>query len=76
MLIFYKQESYFSQIVSKKAKIAISFFTKNSKDNNIILGFNFQFYVFGFSLFNKQKMSESFMKLNRILADLKGKKAS
>ena len=40
MLSFYKQQSYFSQIVSKKAKITISFFMKNSKNNNIILGFS------------------------------------
>ena len=39
MLSFYKQQSYFSQIVSKKAKITILFFMKNSKNNNIILGF-------------------------------------
>ena len=41
LLSFYKQQSYFSQIVSKKAKITISFFMKNSKNNNIILGFSF-----------------------------------
>ena len=41
MLSFYKQQSYFSQIVSKKAKIIISSFMKNSKNNNIILGFSF-----------------------------------
>ena len=41
MLSFYKQQSYFSQIVSKKAKITISFFIKKSKNNNIILGFSF-----------------------------------
>ena len=40
MLSFYKQ-LYFSQIVSKKDKITISFFIKNSKNNNIILGFSF-----------------------------------
>jgi hypothetical protein len=40
MLIFYKQQSYFSQIISKKANITI-FFMKNSSDNNIILGFSF-----------------------------------
>ena len=45
MLCFYKQQSYFSQIVSKKAKIIISFFMKNSKNNNIILGFNFMYLV-------------------------------
>ena len=50
MPMFYKQKSYFSQIVSKNAKIAILFFMKNSKTNNIILGFIFYFYVFGFSL--------------------------
>ena len=37
MLSFYKQQSYFSQIVSKKAKITTSFFMKNSKNNNFIL---------------------------------------
>ena len=31
---------YFSQIVSKKAKITILFFMKNSKNNNIILVFS------------------------------------
>ena len=41
MLIFCKQQLYFSQIVSKKAKITISYFMKNSKNNNIILGFSF-----------------------------------
>ena len=38
MLSFYKQQSCFSQIVSKKAKMTISFFKKNSNSNNIILG--------------------------------------
>ena len=37
MLSFYKQQSYFSQIVSKKAKITISFCMKNSNNNNITL---------------------------------------
>ena len=46
---FSKQQSYFSQIISKKAKITIWFFRRKSKNNNIILGFSFQFYVFGFS---------------------------
>ena len=32
---------YFSQIVSKKAKIITSLIMKNSKNNNIILGFSF-----------------------------------
>ena len=32
MLIFYKQQSYFSQIVSKKAKITILFLMTNSLD--------------------------------------------
>ena len=45
MLSFYKQQSYFSQIVSKKAKITISFFMKNSKNKNIILGFIFMYLV-------------------------------
>ena len=53
MLMFYKQQSYFSQIVSKKAKITILFFMKNTKNTNIILGFIFYFYVFGFSLSNE-----------------------
>ena len=47
--LYKKKQSYFSQIVSKKAKITMSFFMKNSKNNNIILGFSFSFYVFGFS---------------------------
>ena len=38
--------SYFGQIVSKKDKLTIHIFMKNSKNNNIILGFNFHFYVF------------------------------
>ena len=33
---FYKQQTYFSQIVSKKATITILFSMKNSKNNNII----------------------------------------
>ena len=37
MLIFYKQQSYFGQIVSKKAKITM----KNPKNNNIIFLFYF-----------------------------------
>ena len=37
MLIFYKQQLYFSQI----AKITKSLFMKNFKSNNIILGFSF-----------------------------------
>ena len=41
LLGFFCKHSYFSQIVSKKAKIIISFFMKNSKNNNIILGFSF-----------------------------------
>ena len=40
--MFYKQQSYFSQIVSKKAKIKILFFMKNSKNNNIIFYEKFQ----------------------------------
>ena len=43
MLSFYKQQSYFSQIVSKKAKITISFFMNDSKNNNIILDFSYKF---------------------------------
>ena len=60
MLSFYKQQSYFSQIVSKNAKITISFFMKNYKNNNIILGFGFQFCVFGFSLSNKKNTNPIF----------------
>jgi hypothetical protein len=45
MLSFYKQQSYFSEIVSKKAKITIFLFMKKSKNNNIILGFGFWFLV-------------------------------
>jgi hypothetical protein len=45
MLMFYKQQSYFSQIVSKIAKITISFSMKNSKNNNINLGFSFMYLV-------------------------------
>ena len=36
MLIVFKQQLYFSQIVSKKAKITILFFMKNSNNGNII----------------------------------------
>ena len=43
MLSFYKQQSYFSQIVSKKAKTRMN--------SNIILGFSFM--PFGFSLSNE-----------------------
>ena len=45
MSSFYKRQSYFSQIVSKKANITISFFMKNSKNNNIILDFSFMYLV-------------------------------
>ena len=45
MLSFYKQQPYFSQIVSKKAKTSTSFFMKYSKNNNIILGFSFMYFV-------------------------------
>ena len=37
----------------KKARLSVSFFMKNSRNNNIILGFSFWFYVFGFSLTNE-----------------------
>ena len=47
MLRFYKQQSYFNPIVSKKAKITVLLFMKNSKSNSIILGVNFKFFVFG-----------------------------
>ena len=45
MLSFYKQQSYFSQIISKKDKITIFFVMKNSKSNNIIVGFSFMYLV-------------------------------
>ena len=45
MLISYKQWSYFSQVVSRKSKLTISSFTKNSNNNNIILGFSFMYLV-------------------------------
>ena len=38
---FYRQQSYFSQIVTKKAKVTRSFAMKNSQSNNNILGFSF-----------------------------------
>ena len=40
MLSFYKQQSYLSQIVSKKAKITVLFLLKNPKNHNIILVFS------------------------------------
>ena len=45
MLRVNKQQAYFSQIVSKTAKITISFFMTNFKNKNIILGFSFMFFV-------------------------------
>ena len=36
MLSFYTQQTYFSEIVSKIAKIKILFFMKSLKNNNII----------------------------------------
>ena len=38
MLSFYKQQTYFSQIVSKQSKNNNIIFHVNSKNNNIILG--------------------------------------
>ena len=38
---FFCKHPYFSQMFSKKAKITTSLFMKNSKYNNIILGFSF-----------------------------------
>ena len=49
---FFCKHLYFSQFFSKKAKITISLFMKNSRNNNIILGFSIWFYVFGFSWSN------------------------
>ena len=45
MLSFYKQQLYSSQIASKQNKITISFYMKNSKKNNITLGFSFIYLV-------------------------------
>ena len=42
---FFCKHSYFRQIFSKKAKKTISFFMKNSKNNNIILGLSFMYLV-------------------------------
>ena len=39
MLSFYKQQTHFSQIVFKKAKITILFFMKNSKNYQKIQSF-------------------------------------
>ena len=39
--VFFCKHSYFSQIFSKKAKITISFFRKEAKNNYITLGFSF-----------------------------------
>ena len=41
MLNFYEEQSYFSQIISKKVKITILFFMEKLKNNNITLGFSF-----------------------------------
>ena len=46
MLCFYKQKMYFSQIVSKKAKITISFFMKNSKNNNVKFIISIQYFAY------------------------------
>ena len=45
LLTFYKQ-SYFSQIVSIKAKITISFFMKNSKNNNVKFIISIQYFAY------------------------------
>jgi len=42
----------FQSILFKKAKITKSLFMKNSRNNNIILGFSVWFYVFDFSCSN------------------------
>ena len=57
LLSFYKQQLYFSQIVSKKANIAISFSMKNSKHSNIILGFSFMYLVSVYST-KRTRLSE------------------
>ena len=44
MLSFYKQQTYFSQIVKKK-KITILSFKKNSENNNIIFDFRYLYLV-------------------------------
>ena len=64
--------SYFSQIVSKKAKITISFFMKNSKNNNIIHTFlNFQNLKLEFTLVSRQVRAKqrAFLKLPGIPSD-------
>ena len=56
-LIFNKQQSFFSQIVSKKAKITILFFMKNSNNNTTILGFSFMHLV---SVYPTNRTKDSF----------------
>ena len=63
MSSFYKQKSYYSQIAFKKAKIAISFFMKNSKNNNIILGFIFMYLVSVYPT-NRTKTRENVKQVN------------
>ena len=59
MSSFYQQQSYFSQIVKEKAKILTYFFMKKSKNNNVILGFNFTYLVLvlsnGFNIIKEYK---------------------
>ena len=52
-----KHESVILVKLFKKSQKNNIFFMKNSKNNNIIWGFSFQFYVYGFSLYNEQKMN-------------------
>jgi hypothetical protein len=46
MLIFYKQQSYFSQIVSKKAKITFFYYKKQQKIWNLVFSFMYLVLVY------------------------------
>ena len=60
MLSFYKQQSYFSHIVSKEAKVTISFCMKHSEHNNIILGLVFSFmYLVSVYPTNRTQVSQN-----------------
>ena len=57
MLIFINNNCILVKLFKKKAKITVSFFMKNSKNNNIFGGVYFLFfsfmYIIGFSLSNE-----------------------
>ena len=69
MLIFYKQQSYFSQIVSKKAEITILFYMKIPKITILfwVLVFDFIYLV---SVYPKNRTSISKMVHFGILIDV------